>query len=85
MVRVHHCPPNCSLHTSHGRAKGGGHLKRWCKGSTAVLQTAGTGSNPVRFSTRIAIGPGLFILLEAGSLLSWLPANSTLRGGVKVA
>ena len=62
-----------------------GHLKRWCKGSTAVLQTAGTGSNPVRFSTRIAIGPGLFILLEAGSLLSWLPANSTLRGGVKVA
>ena len=45
-----------------------GHLKRWCKGSTAVLQTAGTGSNPVRFSTRIAVGPGLFILLCAPGL-----------------
>ena len=39
------------------------HMQHWCRGSIAAFQAVGTGPTPVCCSTRIAIGPGLFILL----------------------
>ena len=79
MVRAHHCPPNRSLHTSHGRAKGGPYAdltqNGYCSGPENRCPQGHGGSSPPVGASSIAQWRNA----AASMVAKWSP-NKTRRG-----